>query len=87
MVAVTASLESPGAAALAAPRWYTHRLNRPAVYRAGAMLLALTRAIHVRTDGDTAALAQWVSALEAMIRRAPEQWFNFFDVWRAAPAS
>jgi len=26
------------AAAPAPPRWYTHRLNRPAVYRAGAML-------------------------------------------------
>jgi len=23
----------------------------------------------------------------AMIRRAPEQWFNFFDVWSATPAS
>jgi predicted LPLAT superfamily acyltransferase len=30
---------------------------------------------------------EWVAVLEAMIRRAPEQWFNFFDVWSATPAS
>jgi lauroyl/myristoyl acyltransferase len=44
-------------------------------------------AIHVAAGGETAALAQWVAVLESMIRRAPEQWFNFFDVWSAAPAS
>ena len=27
------------------------------------------------------------ASLEAAVRRAPEQWFNFFDVWSAPPAS
>jgi predicted LPLAT superfamily acyltransferase len=47
----------------------------------------MARAIHVAPDGEPAALAQWVAVLEAMIRRVPEQWFNFFDVWSAVPAS
>ncbi len=49
--------------------------------------VVMARAIHVATGGEAAALAQWVAVLEAMIRRAPEQWFNFFDVWSATPAS
>lgn len=49
--------------------------------------VVMARAIHVAADGEAAALAQWVAVLEAMIRRAPEQWFNFFDVWSPAPAS
>jgi predicted LPLAT superfamily acyltransferase len=24
--------------------------------------------------------------LETAVRRAPEQWFNFYDVWSTAPA-
>ncbi len=48
--------------------------------------VVMARAIHVTANGEAAALAQWVSVLEAMIRRAPEQWFNFFDVWSATPA-
>jgi KDO2-lipid IV(A) lauroyltransferase len=28
------------------------------------------------------ALARWVGVLEAMVRRHPTQWFNFYDVWR-----
>jgi KDO2-lipid IV(A) lauroyltransferase len=42
--------------------------------------------IRVEADGDAPALARWVQVLEAMVRRAPEQWFNFYDVWSAAPA-
>jgi KDO2-lipid IV(A) lauroyltransferase len=49
--------------------------------------VVMARAIHVTANGEAAALAQWVAVLEAMIRRAPEQWFNFFDVWSATPAS
>ncbi len=49
--------------------------------------VALAPAIHVAAGGETAALAQWVRVLEARVRRSPEQWFNFFDVWSAAPAS
>ncbi|HEU4369271.1 MAG TPA: lysophospholipid acyltransferase family protein [Methylomirabilota bacterium] len=43
--------------------------------------------IHVGPDGDGAALGQWVAVLERLVRRAPEQWFNFYDVWSTAPAS
>ena len=50
-------------------------------------MVVIARAIHVTANGEAAALAQWVAVLEAMIRRAPEQWFNFFDVWSATPAS
>jgi lauroyl/myristoyl acyltransferase len=122
---VTASLESPDAAGPPAPRWYTHRLNRPGVHRAGAMLavalphassLALARAVarhaadwfpaerarmranvaRVRSQASAPAREALVaevfrhfamSVLEAMIRRAPERWFNFFNFWSAAPAS
>jgi lauroyl/myristoyl acyltransferase len=37
--------------------------------------------MHVGVDGERAALAHWVSVLEATIRRHPEQWFTFFDPW------
>ncbi len=50
-------------------------------------MVVIARAIHVTANGEALALAQWVAVLEAMIRRAPEQWFNFFDVWSATPAS
>ena len=36
----------------------------------------------VSSGGEAAALAHWVGVLEAMIRRHPTQWFNFYDVWR-----
>jgi KDO2-lipid IV(A) lauroyltransferase len=36
----------------------------------------------VKPGGETDALARWVSVLEAMVRRYPTQWFNFYDVWR-----
>jgi len=48
--------------------------------------VALGTPIHVTAGGERAALAAWVGVLEAMVRRVPEQWFNFFDVWSAAPA-
>jgi lauroyl/myristoyl acyltransferase len=50
-------------------------------------VVAIGRPIRVSPGGETAALGEWVGVLEAMVRRAPEQWFNFFDVWSAAPAS
>jgi Kdo2-lipid IVA lauroyltransferase/acyltransferase len=56
--------------ALGADRRYTITLGAP---------------LHVVADGERAALARWVSALEAAVRRHPEQWFNFFDVWSGAP--
>jgi KDO2-lipid IV(A) lauroyltransferase len=37
--------------------------------------------MHVGVDGERAALAHWVSVLEAMVRRHPDQWFTFFDPW------
>jgi len=49
--------------------------------------VSMARPIHVTTGQEGAALAEWVGVLEAMVRRAPEQWFNFFDVWSGAPAS
>ena len=49
--------------------------------------VVMAPAIHVRAGEESAALAEWVGVLETMVRRAPEQWFNFFDVWSAAPAS
>jgi len=43
--------------------------------------VVMARPIHVTAGGEAAALAEWVGVLETMVRRAPEQWFNFFDVW------
>jgi lauroyl/myristoyl acyltransferase len=48
--------------------------------------VVMAEPIRVGPDGDEPALARWVRVLEAMVRRAPEQWFNFYDVWSAAPA-
>jgi len=42
--------------------------------------------LRVEADGERAALERWVGALEAAVRRNPEQWFNFYDVWGGAPA-
>ena len=66
-----AALSAPPEAAVPAPpRWYTHRLNRPAVYRAGAVLagalprpvrLALARAVAGRA-------ARWFPAERARVR-------------------
>jgi len=35
----------------------------------------------VRAGGEAEALASWVAGLEAIVRRHPTQWFNFFDLW------
>lgn len=35
----------------------------------------------VSARGEADALAHWVRVLEAMVRRHPTQWFNFYDVW------
>jgi KDO2-lipid IV(A) lauroyltransferase len=48
--------------------------------------VVMAPAIRVSPGGEATALGQWVSVLETMVRRAPEQWFNFFDVWSATPA-
>jgi KDO2-lipid IV(A) lauroyltransferase len=37
----------------------------------------------VSPGGEAEALAHWVGVLEAMVRRHPTQWFNFYDVWGA----
>ena len=49
--------------------------------------VVMAEPIRVAAGDEPAALLAWVRVLEAMVRRAPEQWFNFFDVWSAAPAS
>jgi lauroyl/myristoyl acyltransferase len=35
----------------------------------------------VEAGAEAAALGRWVGVLEAMVRRHPAQWFNFYDVW------
>ena len=35
----------------------------------------------VTTGSEADALGAWVRSLEAMVRRHPAQWFNFYDVW------
>jgi lauroyl/myristoyl acyltransferase len=55
--------------------------------RARRYTVVMAPPIHVTAGGETAALAQWVGVLETMVRRAPEQWFNFFDVWSVPSAS
>jgi KDO2-lipid IV(A) lauroyltransferase len=48
--------------------------------------VVMAEPIRVDATGDEMALARWVGVLEAMVRRVPEQWFNFYDVWSQAPA-
>ena len=36
----------------------------------------------VAVGEESEALERWVAVLEAMVRRHPTQWFNFYDVWR-----
>jgi len=43
--------------------------------------IAVEPPIWVKPGEETAALATMVAALERAVRRAPTQWFNFFDVW------
>ncbi len=35
----------------------------------------------VEAGAEALALGRWVATLEDMVRRHPEQWFNFYDVW------
>ena len=35
----------------------------------------------VEAGGEEAALLRWVTTLQAMVKRHPAQWFNFYDVW------
>ncbi len=44
--------------------------------------IALEEPWTVPAGGEPEALARWVSVLEAVVRRHPTQWFNFYDVWR-----
>ncbi len=48
--------------------------------------ITLGELIRVAPEGEIAALGAWVRVLEGAVRRHPEQWFNFFDLWSAAPA-
>jgi phosphatidylinositol dimannoside acyltransferase len=48
--------------------------------------VVMTEPIRVAPGEETAALARWARVLETAVRRTPEQWFNFFDVWSASPA-
>jgi lauroyl/myristoyl acyltransferase len=48
--------------------------------------IALGAPISPAREGERAALGRWVAVLEATVRARPEQWFNFFDVWRSLPA-
>jgi lauroyl/myristoyl acyltransferase len=61
----------PAFCVLGADRLYTVRLHEP---------------IRVSAEGEYQGLERWVRVLEDSVRRHPEQWFNFFDVWGAAPA-
>jgi len=48
--------------------------------------IALEPAIWVKPGEEVEALTTAVRALERAVRRTPTQWFNFFDLWAAAPA-
>ena len=50
-------------------------------------VVSIGKPMHVMAGGEAAALNEWAGVLETTVRRAPEQWFNFFDVWSPAPAS
>jgi lauroyl/myristoyl acyltransferase len=41
-------------------------------------------AIAVARGGEEAALRQIIRVLEHYVAKAPDQWFNFYDVWRPA---
>ena len=43
-------------------------------------------AIAVARGGEEAALRQLIRVLEHYVAKAPEQWFNFYDVWRPPTA-
>jgi len=60
----------PAFCLLGADRRYTVRVGAP---------------LEVPAGGEADAQTRWVGALEAVVARHPEQWFNFFDVWSAVP--
>ncbi len=43
-------------------------------------------AIAVTRGGEAAALEQMIRVLEHYVAKAPDQWFNFYDVWRSPTA-
>jgi KDO2-lipid IV(A) lauroyltransferase len=55
--------------------------------RDGRYTVAVAPPIRVSPGAEDSALGRWVATLEGMVRRAPEQWFNFYDVWSAVPAT
>jgi lauroyl/myristoyl acyltransferase len=48
--------------------------------------VVVEESIRVAAGEEIEALGRWARVLEAAVRRAPEQWFNFFDVWSTSPA-
>jgi lauroyl/myristoyl acyltransferase len=48
--------------------------------------VVVEESFRVAAGEEVEALGRWARVLEAAVRRAPEQWFNFFDVWSTAPA-
>jgi lauroyl/myristoyl acyltransferase len=56
----------------------------PAFCMLGADLryeITLHEPFTVKPGGEEDALRHWVAILEQQVRRAPTQWFNFYDVW------
>jgi KDO2-lipid IV(A) lauroyltransferase len=49
--------------------------------------VVIAEPMRVAAGEETEALGRWARILETAVRRAPEQWFNFYDVWSAPPAS
>ena len=47
--------------------------------------VVVEESIRVAAGEEIEALGRWARVLEAAVRRAPEQWFNFFDVWSTSP--
>jgi predicted LPLAT superfamily acyltransferase len=75
-------------------------LRRPVVFMAGLYLGGNRYAIHfdrladfsavARDERDAAleaAIARYAALLDHYCRKAPYNWFNFFDFWQPAPAA
>jgi predicted LPLAT superfamily acyltransferase len=75
-------------------------LRRPVLFMTGLYLGGNRYAIHfdpladfsavARGQGDAtmeAAITRYAALLDQYCRKAPYNWFNFFDFWQAAPAS
>jgi predicted LPLAT superfamily acyltransferase len=74
-------------------------LQRPVVFMTGLYLGGNRYAIHFdpladfstvpRAERDAAleaAIARYAALLDQYCRKAPYNWFNFFDFWQPAPA-